>query len=123
MTKDEMINILGKPETLSYIDGDGHTLYKPEAMIAAGFPADFIKGLTYRHVSDYSNPKSVIFDRQGQPVDEMLAVTALSLHYAVAFALCLQPVIDYDDTIIGRGSMAQELSRAIRKQVTNVPGV
>ena len=123
MTKDEMINILGKPETLSYIDGDGHTLYKPEAVIAAGFPADFIRDITYRHASDYSNPKSVIFDRQGNPVDEMLAVTALSLHYAVASALDLQGGVDYDDTIIGRGSMARELSQAIRKQVTHVPGV
>ena len=120
MTRDKMIQILKSNKAMEYIDGDGHTLYKPDALVAAGFPASFIKDYTWVQKSDYSNPKYVIFDRNGQPVDEMTAVAALTLHYAVASALDLQGGVDYDDTIIGRGSQAAELSRAIRKVMENV---
>jgi hypothetical protein len=121
MTREEMIEVLSNNEkAMEYIDGDGHTLYKPEALVAAGFPSHFIKDYTWVQKSDYSNPKYVIFDKNGQPVDEMTAVAALTLHYAVASALDLQGGTDYDDTILGRGTQAAELSRAIRKAVKGV---
>jgi hypothetical protein len=121
MTKEEMLKVLNdNSKAMEYIDGDGHTLYKPEALVAAGFPSHFIKEYTWIQKSDYSNPKYVIFDNNGQPVDEMKAVAALTLHYAVASALDLQGGVDYDDTILGRGTQAAELSRAIRKAVNNV---
>lgn len=120
MTRDEMILILrNNPKALEYIDGDGHTLYKPDALVAAGFPSSFIKEYTFVHKSDYSNPKYVIFGNDGNPVDEMSAVTALTLHYAVASSLDLAEGRDYE-SYGGRGSQARAIAEAIRETIKDV---
>jgi len=48
-------------DALSMVDGDGHTLYNPEYLIKKGYPVEFVKRITDRHESDYSNGKSTIF--------------------------------------------------------------
>ena len=101
---------------LSLIDGDGHTLYSPEYLITKGYPIEFVKGITYRHESDYSSGKSTIFDANGNPVDSLLAVAALTFHYAVARELGLKGGEDYE-TYNGRGSQARSIADAINKLV------
>ncbi len=103
-------------EALSMVDGDGHTLYSPEYLIKKGYPIEFIKSITYRHESDYSNGKSTIFDPQGNPIDSLLAVAALTFHYAVANELKLIETEDYE-AYNGRGTQARAIAEAIRKLV------
>lgn len=99
------------------LDGDGHSIYSAEWLIDAGFPADFVKKYETTLKSDYSSGKTTIFDYQGNPVDELVGIAALSFHYAVANALWLEAGVDYNDTLSGRGFQAQELSRAIMKSI------
>jgi hypothetical protein len=110
----ELLGVLTNTSAVDYIDGDGHTLWKPDALVAAGFPVDFIRQLTFTHESDFSNPKYVIFDKNGMPVEFMEAVAALSLHYAVAEQLDLKGGVDYDNSFGGRGTQAREIARAIK---------
>jgi len=103
-------------DALSMVDGDGHTLYNPEYLIKNGYPVDFVRNITERHESDYSSGKSTIFDKDGKPVDTLLAVAALTFHYAVASQLNLESGKDYE-LYNGRGFQAQAIAEAIRKAV------
>jgi hypothetical protein len=46
-------------------------------------------------------------------VDELVGIQALTFHYAVASALWLEGGVDYNDSLLGRGFQAREISRAI----------
>ena len=106
----------GNADALSIIDGDGHTLYNPEYLIKKGYPVDFVRNITERHESDYSSGKSTIFDKDGKPIDTLLAVAALTFHYAVASQLNLEGGKDYE-LYNGRGWQARAIAEAIRKAV------
>jgi hypothetical protein len=106
----------GNADALSIVDGDGHTLYNPEYLIKKGYPVDFVRNITERHESDYSSGKSTIFDKDGKPVDTLLAVAALTFHYAVASQLNLEGGKDYE-LYNGRGFQARAIAEAIRKAV------
>lgn len=112
-----MLTLLkGNADALSMVDGDGHTLYSPEYLIKKGYPIDFIKRITDRHESDYSSGKSTIFDPQGNPIDSLLAVAALTFHYAIARELDLREGEDYEG-YNGRGTQARAIAEAVRKVV------
>ena len=106
----------GTQSALELIDGDGHTLYSPQYLIEKGYPVAFVRNITERHESDYSSGKSTIFDKDGKPVDTLLAVAALTFHYAVASQLNLEGGKDYE-LYNGRGFQAQAIAEAIRKAV------
>ena len=106
----------GNADALSMVDGDGHTLYNPEYLIKKGYPVDFVRNITERHESDYSSGKSTIFDKDGKPIDTLLAVAALTFHYAVASQLNLEGGKDYE-LYNGRGWQARAIAEAIRKAV------
>ena len=106
----------GNADALSMVDGDGHTLYNPEYLIKNGYPVEFVKRITDRHESDYSNGKSTIFGPNGNPIDSLLAVAALTFHYAVARELELREGEHYEG-YNGRGFQARAIAEAIRKAV------
>ena len=116
--KEMMKTLLKNVKTVrDLIDGDGHSIYRSEYLIQQGFPEDMIKRLEETYTSDFSSAKSTIFDGDGNIVDSLTGVYALKLHYEVAYYLLLEAGVDYNDTLIGRGFQAQELARAIKKEV------
>ena len=94
--------------------GDGHTIFLPE-FYAPHFSEDELRKarLIRTLESDFSNPKSTIFDANGNPVDKMEGVYNLSFLYWLCDALGVDSYNDYN----GRGSQAQELVRRIRAQI------
>jgi len=94
--------------------GDGHTIFLPE-FYAPHFTEDELRKarLIQTLESDYSNPKSTIFDANGNPVDKMEGVYNLSFLYWLCGALGIDSNNDYN----GRGSQASELVRRIRQQI------
>jgi hypothetical protein len=120
--RDLLIKLLRDSEKArDFLDGDGHSIYDGTFLIAAGYPESFIKKYESTLTSDYSSGKTTIFDNQGNMVDSMTGIAALTFHYAVASALWLEGGVDYDDTIMGRGTQARELSKAIMKAI-GMPG-
>jgi len=96
------------------IVGDGHTIFYPE-YYAPHFSEDELRGarLIRTLESDYSNPKSTIFDANGKPVDKIEGVYNLSFLYWLCGALGIDSNNDYN----GRGSQASELVRRLRGQI------
>lgn len=92
--------------------GDGHTIFLPE-FYAPHFSEDELRKarLIRTLESDFSNPKSTIFDRDGNPVEKMEGVYNLSFLYWLCGALGIDSNNDYN----GRGSQASELVRRIRE--------
>jgi hypothetical protein len=116
--KDYITKLIKNSEAArSFLDGDGHSIYKGDYLIEIGFPEDLVKKYETTLKSDYSSGKSTIFDKDGNMVDEMVGIPALTFHYAIAEVLLLEGGVDYNDTIMGRGTQARELSRAIMKAV------
>jgi len=106
-TKDALAN--------GIIVGDGHTIFSPK-YYSPHFSEDELRGanLIQTLESDYSNPKSTIFDAEGNPVDKIEGVYNLSFLYWLCGALG----IDSDNDFFGRGSQAQELVRRLRAEET-----
>jgi hypothetical protein len=94
------------------VTGDGHTIFRP-AFYAPHFPEDELRiaGLIRTLESDFSDPKSTIFDTDGNPVETMEGVYNLSFLYWLCGALGVDSHNDYN----GRGSQAQELVRRIKE--------
>ena len=94
--------------------GDGHTIFLPE-FYAPHFSEDELRKarLIRTLESDFSNPKSTIFDRDGNPVEKMEGVYNLSFLYWLCGALGIDSNNDYN----GSGSQASELVRRIRQQI------
>ena len=100
-------------EARRFLDGDGHSIYKGDYLIQIGYPEAFVKKYESTLKSDYSSAKTTIFDNEGNMVDELVGIQALTFHYAVASALWLEGGVDYNDSLLGRGFQAKEISRAI----------
>lgn len=111
----EVLTVLLKnnEKARGFLDGDGHSIYSGAFLVAAGYPESFIKKYESTLTSDYSSGKTTIFDNEGNMVDSMTGIPALTFHYAVASALWLEGGVDYNDTLGGRGFQAREISRAI----------
>jgi hypothetical protein len=96
------------------IIGDGHTIFYPHHYAPYFTEDELRKARLIRTLeSDFSNPKSTIFDANGNPVDKMEGVYNLSFLYWLCDALGVDSYNDYN----GRGSQAQELVRRIRAQI------
>lgn len=120
--KEYITNLIkNSEEARSFLDGDGHSIYNGDYLIKIGFPEDLIKEYETTLKSDYSSAKTTIFDRDGNMVDEMVGIPALTFHYAIARVMLLEGGVDYNDALSGRGFQARELAAAIMRAagVTN----
>src|SRR4051794_19122900 len=81
---------------------DGHAILKPDALVAAGLPADVVEHLTTTYKSDGS-PKGTIFVG-GRAVRRLTGVYGLHALRFLAAALG----VEYRDAI-GRGFEAQNI--------------
>jgi len=115
--RDLMITALRTTKAMGFIDGDGHCIYDGEVLRSNGFPEFIVSETEVEHKSDTSSMKSTIFDSDGMIIETLKGVAALSLHYAVARALLLEPGVDYRDDLLGRGYQARELARAIKEDL------
>lgn len=91
--------------------GDGHSIFRP-SFYEPHFSLDELKdaGLIQRYESDTSNPKSTIFDSEGNVMEYLYGVYNLSFLYWLARQL---NVTEYRECF-GRGSQAQALVDAIQ---------
>jgi hypothetical protein len=89
---------------------DGHSIFKPEAFLDAGLPADVVAHLTVTHRSDHT-PKGTIFVG-GQTVKELSGVYGLDLLRFLALALG----VEYPRAL-GRGTQARNLQHALRRHL------
>jgi len=96
------------------IVGDGHTIFFPE-YYAPYFSEDELRAarLICTLESDFSDPKSTIFDRDGNPMDEIEGVYNLAFLYWLCGAL----EICSSNFFSGRGSQAQELVRRLHEEI------
>lgn len=93
------------------ITGDGHTIFAP-SHYAPHFSEDELRKVNLIRTlqSDYSDPKSTIYDNDGNPVKELEGVYNLNFLYWLAGSLG----VEHDAlTYNGRGSQATALVRAI----------
>ncbi len=97
------------------VTGDGHTIFL-STFYAPHFSEDELRvaGLIQTLKSDFSDPKSTIFDTDGNPVETMEGVYNLSFLYWLCGALGVDSHNDYN----GRGSQAQELVRRIKEALS-----
>lgn len=118
MNKEQLIQLFReKPELLKDLDGDGHSIAVNDWWLKRGWPTEVVNELSVRHESDFSHPKSTIFDSQGNPVPYMDGIGCLSFHYWIARTLEL-PWGDGDNEIreyLGRGSQAAEIAEKAEK--------
>ena len=94
------------------ITGDGHTIFRPE-FYAPHFTEDELRTaqLIQTLESDFSNPKSTIFDNDGNPVEKMDGVYNLNFLYWVAGINGVSNIRE----CFGRGSQAQAIVEAIQE--------
>ena len=95
------------------IDGDGHTIFKPEAFLKKGIPEEIVKLETRYYKSYDSDPRHTIFNRQGQALIGLEGVFGLSFlkHLVMTFELKTEPKL-------GRGWEAREATRALVEHFT-----
>jgi hypothetical protein len=117
VNKEQLIELFrGKPALLKDIDGDGHSIVSNDYWTNAGWPDDFVKELSEFHESDFSHPKSTIFDSEGHPIAGMRGIGCLRFHYWIASTLEL-PWGNEEGQIgeyLGRGSQAAAIAEVAR---------
>lgn len=117
MNKEQLIQMFKEnPELVRDIDGDGHSIANDDYWIGKGWSKEFVEELSEFHQSDFSNPKSTIFDSQGNPVAGMRGIGFLRFHYWIAKTLEL-PWGNGEGEIgeyFGRGSQASAIAEVAR---------
>ena len=104
------IKELSKDKILAAVDlinGDGHTIFKPEAFVKAGWPQELVDQYTQTIKSNLNDPKACIFV-EGKVVKQLKGIYGLVLLDRINSALGLE-----GSTKLGRGSQARELSEHI----------
>ena len=96
--------------------GDGHSIFPP-TFYSTLVEVEVLDraGLVRTFRSDYSNPKTTIFDRAGNPIDSMTGVYNLDVLEWIADALD----VTYHPAL-GRGSQAQYIVNALRAWASTV---
>lgn len=87
---------------------DGHTILKPEALRERGVPGSLVDRLTMTFKSDRRDPKTTLFNDEGEIVDEVRGVYSL----VVLEDICRDLGVKAQDKI-GRGSQAAACRTAI----------
>jgi hypothetical protein len=100
-----------------YLGGDGHGIYLPGFLEAAGVPPEHVQSVTRTYRSDGSHKGSIYPPSSpGLPgmhtLPQLRGVYSLDLYRRIAADLGLTP-----SGALGRGFEARELDRRIRQQV------
>lgn len=92
---------------------DGHGIFDPIALIEVGVPQALADRYTDIFESDFSNPKSIIFDNKtGEPVKSMAGVYGLN----VLSGMVRDFKLEYEPKF-GRGFQAQIWKEALHKHL------
>ena len=105
------IKELSKKQIIAAVDiinGDGHTIFKPEAFVKAGWPQKLVDEYTKTIQSNLNDPKECIFV-EGKVVKQLKGIYGLVLLDRINSALGLE-----GSTKLGRGSQARELTENIK---------
>jgi len=98
------------------IDGDGHTIFKPEAFLKAGTPSAVVDEMCETIKSDTSDPRSTIFDNDGNVMAKLRGV------YGLRFLSRIARSFNIDSPgCLGRGFQARALTKAIREHFGGQP--
>ena len=98
-------------KALDLINGDGHSIKYTRALIeVCGWPEELANAVSKEIESDTSDPKSTIFDKDGNIVEKCYGWYTLSVLMAIASALD----VEYRGTI-GRGFQARAIDEALRE--------
>ncbi len=98
---------------IDIIDGDGHTIFKPEAFIEAGVPQDIVERCTEIHESDLSSHKATIFI-DGKPTNALSGVYGLAMLSTIIRDLDIPA-----EVYLGRGFQARAWTEAINKYIND----
>ena len=98
------------------IHGDGHSIFPP-AFYSTLVEVETLDraGLVRTFRSDYSNPKTTIFDNAGNPIDSMTGVYNLDVLEWIANLVEVEYV-----SMFGRGSQARSIVDALSRWATTV---
>lgn len=91
---------------------NGHSIFKPKALLETGLPAEVVAHMTRTYKSDLSDPKSTVFVHD-RPVKELRGVYGLELLEFLARALG----VEYPGKL-GRSSQAQAIQEALHAHCT-----
>ena len=109
MDVNSAIKSMSPEQILACVDiCDGHTLFKPEVFIEAGFPEEAIPDIVEVYKSD-GTPKGSLYDETNKPVDEIKAIYDLDFLRQVAGILDVK----YPD-MMGRGFQARVIKQSIK---------
>lgn len=111
-----MVNFANLPaETLisvcNFLRGDGHTIWKSEALLDAGLPPEYVESVSDTYESDGSI-KGSIFGNDGDVLTSTTGVYGLTVYRRIAADLGLPP-----STMSGRGFEARDLGKRIREHL------
>jgi hypothetical protein len=98
-------------KTVEIINGDGHTIFKPEAFLEAGLPREFVDKFTQTHESDRHNPKEMIFNKAGEVLMFSTGVYGLDL----ILGICRTLDLPLNQALMGRGFRARNACEALTK--------
>ena len=100
---------------VNVIDGDGHTIFKPEAFVKAGWPQELVDRYTETIKSNFNDFKSIITVND-KPVKQLKGVYGLALLHYINNSLGLKGT-----TKLGRGFQARELTENIINHLNSLP--
>lgn len=98
---------------IDIIDGDGHTIFKPEAFIEAGVPQDIVERCTEIHESDLNSHKATIFI-DGKPTNALRGVYGLAM-----LSTMIRDLNIAAEVYLGRGFQARAWTEAINKYIND----
>jgi hypothetical protein len=88
---------------------DGHGIFDPAALTEVGVPQPLVDRFTETFESDFSNPKSTIFDNKtGLPINQMRGVYGYNVLSGIVRDLKIQA-----EPKFGRGFQAEVWKKAI----------
>lgn len=98
----------------SVSEGDGHSIFGPQAYLDAGMPKELVEAFGEKHTSDGSVKGTIFVD--GKAVRALTGVYGLTVVESIANALNLQT-----GSFMGRGFRAQAAFRAIKAHCDTLP--
>ena len=94
---------------------DGHTIFEPNVLINLGVPEHVSDHYVKTFKSNPNDPKWIIYNADGEPVNQMQGVYGLTVLEDIAAAFGVKGRGFY-----GRGSQAREWQRAINAHFENL---
>lgn len=110
-------NLCGSADNLlDIVDAlDGHSIFKPEALVAKGLNAEVVKKMTRSFKSDTRDHKTTIFGRDGAVIDETAGVYGLDMLAEIAGQIGADT--KHARSLMGRGFRAEAFKTAIRQKL------